>query len=214
MKNPHIALLATTFISFSALPFESEVEIVSPKGIVYSNFPDNINVKLEISLLNPNNNNCMTSAISEIKVEAKHENQQDFSIIHSNSTPALDNNCPDSYNFDWYVTEIGDYQLIVSTKHGNDYGYDEETVTFGMISAEYPAPPSVANGIINNDEFYKTIPGKIRGCIISKIAGVHASAKDDDYHYGPKGGPYDEDLIASDINAFYSDCLSSTQSKK
>ena len=70
------------------------------------------------------------------------------------------------------------------------------------INVEYPAPPAVANGIINGDPYLKSQAPKKRGGVISKIAERHAKEK----WYGPKGGPYDENTIANDVQYFFGTC--------
>ena len=99
----------------------------------------------------------------------------------------------------WTVPAAGTYSLLVSAKHTGDTGLDEETVTFLTLNVEYPAPPAVANAYLNANNPPKS---KVRGCIISAIAELHAK----DSAYGPKGGPYDNELIIEDVLEFRADC--------
>lgn len=98
----------------------------------------------------------------------------------------------------WTVASPGDYTIAVLTQHRSDVGLDEETVTISSVAVEYPAPPAVANAYINAN--YKSIAGKKRGTIISVIAENQAKSE----KYGPRGGPYDEDLIKADVDSYVS----------
>lgn len=100
----------------------------------------------------------------------------------------------------WAVENPGTYTVAVSVKHQNAEGGDVETVIISQLSAEYPAPPAVANAYINAN--LKSGSAKVRGCVISKIADNHAKEST----YGPKGGPYDETLIESDVLAYWPTC--------
>jgi hypothetical protein len=138
--------------------------------------------------------------------------------IYSNADPFPSNACPslvapltgctvtDSHNgsmtVTWSIPSPGDYAITVEATHGNNTGDDtEEPISAVLIvSAEFPAPPAVANAYINSDPSLKSLIGKRRGCVISKIAEQHAKYET----YGPKGGPYNEAAIQSDVNAFSS----------
>jgi len=97
---------------------------------------------------------------------------------------------------DWTVGAPGSYSLLVSVKHQGSTGEDVETVQFLTLTAEYPAPPAVANAYMNAVNPPKK--AKVRGCVISAIAELHAK----DSAYGPKGGPYNEAVIRQDVDAF------------
>ena len=100
----------------------------------------------------------------------------------------------------WSVAAPGTFSVGVSIKHQGDTGIDTETVTFSLVAVEYPAPPAIANAYINST--YKGISAKKRGCVISLIANNHAH----DSKYGPKGGPYDNNLVRSDVDAYIYSC--------
>jgi hypothetical protein len=102
----------------------------------------------------------------------------------------------------WTVVAPGSYTILVSVKYKGDTGSDEETVQVVQLSAEYPAPPAVANAYINSDAYLKSLSGKRRGCIISQIAEQHAKYS----MYGPKGGPYDNAAIKAAAASFASSC--------
>ena len=100
------------------------------------------------------------------------------------------------------VNEPGQYAVTVSTKLRDEMGTDQETVNVQLIAVEWPAPPAVANGMINSDSNLRTLTGKQRGCVISAIANKHAQQSG----YGAKGGPYNNPLIYNDIFAFLAQC--------
>ena len=96
----------------------------------------------------------------------------------------------------WTVNGPGSYVITMRIRHQGTEDTDEETVAVTLIVAEYPAPPAIANQYIAAKK-YKLTSGT-RGCIISAIAQNHAH----DNKYGPKGGPYDNALVNSDVD-FY-----------
>ncbi len=106
----------------------------------------------------------------------------------------------------WTVGGVGDYTIVLTATYRGETGVDTEVVTVAQLSAEFPAPPSVANAYINSGADGLKLSGKQRGCVISKIAERHA--KESPYYYGPKGGPYVEDLIKGDVRTFAGVCQS------
>lgn len=96
----------------------------------------------------------------------------------------------------WTVSGPGNYTITVSVKHRGDTGEDEELVAVALMAVEYPAPPAVANAYIKS-QYSKLTAGR-RGCVISAIALEHGQNE----RYGPKGGPYNETLIHSDVDTF------------
>lgn len=112
----------------------------------------------------------------------------------------LDNDTQARVGLNWTVPAPGSYSLLVSVKHQGDTGQDVETVQFLTLTAEYPAPPAVANAYMNANNPPKK--AKVRGCVISAIAELHAK----DSAYGPKGGPYNDAVIRSDVDAFRALC--------
>jgi hypothetical protein len=75
-----------------------------------------------------------------------------------------------------------------------------------LMTAEYPAPPSVANKYINGTSALKSASAKVRGCVLNEIAREHGQ----NTKYGPKGGPYDESLIRSDVYSFWTGACGAT----
>jgi hypothetical protein len=94
----------------------------------------------------------------------------------------------------WTVPGPGNYTITVSVKHQGTTGDDEETVAVALLAVEYPAPPAVANAYIKST--YAKLTAGRRGCVISAIAIEHGQNE----RYGPKGGPYNESLIRSDVD--------------
>lgn len=108
-----------------------------------------------------------------------------------------------SISIPWTVPAPGTYTITVSLRHNSAEGEGEvEDVTYALTAVEFPAPPAVANNYLNTAYTKSQLSSKKRGCIISQIAARHAQ----DSYYGPKGGPYDEILIQSDANSFFSNC--------
>jgi hypothetical protein len=100
----------------------------------------------------------------------------------------------------WTVPNPGTYTITVRVKHASDTGEDEESVMFALLTAEYPAPPAVANAYIKST--LGRLAAKVHGCVISSIAEKHAK----DSAYGPRGGPYNQGWIEGDVNAFRIAC--------
>lgn len=212
-------LFATALTVSVAQAFTPTIEIVEPSGTQYvDGFPVDVQVVMEISLRgqpttgNPLGN-CMTNAVNSIEVEATHESGSS-NVIHSVSNPSLGNLCPATYSFSWEVQQPGSYSLVITAVHGNDEGEAVETVEFITLAVEYPAPPAQANAYINANEYLKSLPGKQRGCVISMVADKHAKLAGSLEGYGPKGGPYDGDMIEQDVEVFFGVCASGNAGKR
>ena len=102
----------------------------------------------------------------------------------------------------WSIPSPGTYSLLVSAKYKGADGSDQETILVAQTTAEFPAPPAVANAYINGDPYLRALSGKRRGCVISKVAEQHAQYS----AYGPKGGPYDQAAIQAAAMSFSSSC--------
>lgn len=101
----------------------------------------------------------------------------------------------------WSIPGVGTYTIVVSGKYQGATGTDTEVVEVAAtISAEYPAPPAVANAYINAQGKGYVTAGQ-RGCIIGKIA------KDAQMDvFGARPGPYDTDLIEGYVLAYMPGC--------
>lgn len=102
----------------------------------------------------------------------------------------------------WTVSTIGTYTITVVARYTSQEGQDTEEVTVANSTAEYPAPPAVANAYINSSTWRTYLTGKQRGCVISKIAEQHGKFS----AYGPKGGPYSDSAIQQAVGTFASAC--------
>lgn len=102
----------------------------------------------------------------------------------------------------WTVSANGTYTITVVAKYKNAEGQDSEQVTVANSTAEYPAPPAVANAYINASTWRTYLTGKQRGCVISKIAEQHGKFS----AYGPKGGPYSASAIEQAVGSFAGFC--------
>jgi hypothetical protein len=104
--------------------------------------------------------------------------------------------------YDWIVDGIGTYPLTITSRHTGT-GIEEEeqniNVELLLVDVEHPAPPAVANAILKT---MSKLKGGVHGCVISKIANAHAQQS----KYGPKGGPYNKELIESDVDLFLAQC--------
>jgi hypothetical protein len=99
----------------------------------------------------------------------------------------------------WTISAPGSYVLLVSVKHKNDVGEGTETVQVYVVTAGYPAPPSIANAYINSISALKSGSSKVRGCILNEIARENGQNN----KYGPNGGPYNEPLVRHDVFVFW-----------
>jgi hypothetical protein len=102
----------------------------------------------------------------------------------------------------WTVTEVPKtYTIFIKTRHQSVDGTDTEDVDVQFdFAVEYPAPPAVANAYINSlpAATKKKFTSGVRGCVNSLIAEGHAKFEE----YGPKGGPYDVEMIQYDVRDF------------
>lgn len=114
-------------------------------------------------------------------------------------------NALDAYNASltarWNVPAVGEYTIVVSGKHKSAIGEDVEVVQVSQLSAEYPAPPAVANAYINTKP-RSWLTSTQRGCIIKQVAEQHGQYA----AYGPKGGPYNVALIQAAVESYASGC--------
>lgn len=206
LKQSTLAFAIAAAISAApAMAFEPGISIIEPSGVYYvDGFPVNVPVTLAVDLYNPNNGNCISSAINGITVEASLNEVSNE--IHSTNNPNLGNVCPATYGFNWSVSQPGSYNLVVTVRHGNDEGVAIEEVEFLTLAVEYPAPPAVANAYINSNDHLRALPGRQRGCVISGVAEKHAKLAGTIDGYGPKGGPYNIDAIHMDVDAFFGTC--------
>lgn len=104
----------------------------------------------------------------------------------------------------WQIPAPGVYTLTVETRHGGAGGAvvvsDSETITAETtVVAEYPALPAVVNAYIHART--PSMPGKVKGCLISEIAKVHEA-------WYPKNvyAPYTNTTVRTALANFYSLC--------
>lgn len=215
-----VALTCLGYSGLASAQAVTSVSVMEPTGVIYvSGFPAPVDVVLRIDARN-NPGNCANAGIAEIIVGATGTAPFDTRVeILNDDDPTLvdgDNNvidndnvvCPGFYSFLWQVPRADTYDLDVFVRRGNTEGDTDEEVTFvlELVSVEYPAPPSVANAYINGDPNLKSLHGKQRGCVISKVAGKHAKLAGTAEGYGPKGGPYDQAAIEQDVIDFFQEC--------
>ena len=201
------AVAALLFASAPAAADEPVMTILQPTGTVYlASFPAVVPVRFQVNHepINTLNVLSVVSGIDTVLGDVGNpfgQSGQTPNCTHVNNDGAfsycsIDGPTQATVGLNWTVPAAGTYLLSVSIKDKNDVGGDQETVQFLTLTAEYPAPPAVANAYLNSGS--KLPKGNVRGCIISAIAELHAK----DSYYGPKGGPYDNDLIRSDVDEF------------
>lgn len=205
------AVATLLFASAPAAADDPVMTILQPKGIVYlASFPAVVPVRFQVNHdpINTLNALKVVSGIDTVLGDVGNpfgQQNQPAQCTHVNNDGAfnycsIDSPTQATVGLNWTVPSPGTYLLTVEIK---DRGYDgegTETVQFVTLTAEYPAPPAVANAYLNSGS--KLPKGNVRGCIISAIAELHAK----DSYYGPKGGPYNNDLIRSDVDEFRRDC--------
>lgn len=99
----------------------------------------------------------------------------------------------------WAVT-LGTHTLSFTVRHRGQVELEDVEVTVVLVSAEYPAPPAIANAYIN--QTYRSVAPKRRGCVISQIAEYHA--KEQRYNAAP--GPYNEQQVWTDVDTLIGSC--------
>jgi hypothetical protein len=190
------------------------VVITSPSGTVYSaSFPFTLPISFNVTHHEVKNLNVLDVQVNGTSIFTNED-----PIGNPFSGPGNTNACSSgmtapnisacnvadsdhaSATAPWSVPAPGAYTIAVSIRHQSATGEAEEEVIISQLNAEHPAPPAVANAYINAN--LKSGAAKVRGCVISKIAENHAK----DSKYGPKGGPYDEGLIESDVVYYWPTC--------
>lgn len=204
-----VVVFASVLFSGAASADEPTVTILSPSSTVYlATYPSNVPLSFRV-----NHPTGFIYQLSALNVEV-----DGTSIVNGGSTIGnpfggnvescantsaaagitsciIDSSTQATVGANWSVPAPGNYILNVSVKHQGATGEDEESVVVATLTAEYPAPPAVANAYINA---HYSIKSKARGCVISAIAELHAK----DSAYGPKGGPYNVGAIQADVDAF------------
>ena len=205
--------LALVLGSGAALADEPVLTVLEPTGTAYlPGFPAVVPVAFRVDHADVSNLNVLKVEVDGASILGVDEVGNPFkgpgnvsacANIDANprfSSCTLHSAAAVTVGLDWVVPAPGAYSLLVSVKHQGETGEDIEAVQFLTLTAEYPAPPAVANAYMNSTNPPKK--AKVRGCVISAIAELHAK----DSAYGPKGGPYDEAMIKEDTDAFRALC--------
>src|SRR5262245_51662874 len=200
-----VAAMAVTQHAYADGP---TLTINSPTGTVYvASFPtlQQLNVTLshnQLKSLNvldlAVNGSSLTGTIGNPFDGANQCKYPNMSVTSSCTTNGLDQA---SITVPWTVSGPGSSVVTASAKHQGEEGEVTETVTFALIAVEYPAPPAIANAYINQT-YGGRGAARVRGCVINQIATYHAQFE----RYGPKGGPYNNALIYSDVISFWRPC--------
>jgi hypothetical protein len=205
-----LALMASLLLYAPARKVKANtpvINVTSPTGTVFvSSFPYATSIALTIhhvSLKDLNvfevtvDGNTLTGVIGN---PFDNSNQCRPAAFVGGTTCNTSSDDDASVTVPWSVPGPGTYTVGVRIRHNGSEGTDEEDVTFALVAVEYPAPPAIANGYINST--YKKISATKRGCIISQVANNHAHES----KYGPKGGPYDNDLVKADVDIYIYSC--------
>lgn len=204
-----LALSCATAILLSsgaALADQPTLTILEPTGTVYlASFPAVVPVSFRVNHTGIDEVNVLNVEVDGVSIigEGVGNPFHGGTCENTNKNLAFNSCNVDSASqatvgLNWSVPVPGSYSLTVSVKHRGLEGEDLEEVQFLTLNAEYPAPPAVANKYMNANP-PKT---KVRGCVISAIAELHAK----DSYYGPKGGPYNDALIRADVDEFRGVC--------
>jgi hypothetical protein len=183
------------------------INITAPMGTVFvSSFPYAATLSMNVSHSKLHNLNALKVSVDGVELYATVGNPFDGDDLcrpvafTGGATCATTDDSNATITIPWSVAAPGTFSVGVEIRHQGDEGVDTETITFTLVAVEYPAPPATANAYINST--YKGISAKKRGCVISQIANNHAQ----DSKYGPKGGPYDNNLVRSDVDAYIFSC--------
>ena len=206
-------LLVLMILSFGvfALPVRADAPVLtvnSPTGTVFvASFPSlqQLNLTLKHSQLSDLNvlevfvdGVSLTGAIGNPFDNANACKSPNMNVTSTCVTNGLDEA---TFTVPWTVPGPKTYTVTASVKHQGVQGDVSETVTFALIAVEYPAPPAIANAFINATYGPKA-GAKTRGCVINQIAEHHAKFE----RYGPKGGPYNNNLVHSDVTTLWPRC--------
>jgi hypothetical protein len=223
-----ICAIAAVGLAAAAIGFanEPQITITSPSGALYVNqFPYSAPITFSIyhgpSTTSPSTTSELKN-INVLQVSVNGVPLVDFGSggplgnpfdndNHCSSQMTVANgilNCSSSdannatITVPWTISGPGSYVLLVSVKHKNEIGEGAETVQVYVVTAGYPAPPSIANAYINSVSLLKTGSPKVRGCVLNEIARENGQNN----KYGPNGGPYNEALVRHDVGVFWTPC--------
>lgn len=205
------ALFSSAAYAVQPLASPPALNITSPTGTVYSAvFPYTQPVATQITMTAGALGNLTgfnvkidsTSITGNLNAYAENTNQCTTAVTTDGKSCTSDGSAVGTITVPWTVSAIGTYTITVVARYRNDVGQDTEQVTVANSTAEYPAPPAVANAYINTSTWRTYLTGKQRGCVISKIAEQHGKFS----AYGPKGGPYSASAIEQAVGSFAGSC--------
>jgi len=211
-------LSAVAFGAFAQAGIAPTLNITSPTGsggpLFFGSFPALTNIAYTVVMNGGIQLKDLTNLDVTVNGVSLYGGPQD---AFANGQPALNqcqgvpatapNTCNtlDPFNANltarWTVPAVGEYTIVVSGKHQSQTGEDMEIVQVATLSAEYPAPPAVANAYINSKP-RNWVTSTQRGCIIKVIAEQHGQYS----AFGPKGGPYNVPLIQATVDSVASSC--------
>jgi hypothetical protein len=204
LKKLVLAILAVLLVTAPASADAPNIELTIASAIAVASFPVTVGIPLTIThdaLKDLHVFNVLVNDVSltggdvgdpfDTSNQCKNPNLTSVtSLCTTNGSNTADVVVP------WTIYGPGSYVVTTHIRHRGTEDTDEETVAVTLIVAEYPAPPAIANQYIAAKK-YKLTSGA-RGCIISAIAQNHAHNS----RYGPKGGPYNDALVNSDVEDY------------
>lgn len=195
-----LALAVVSGVAWAGAP---DVQITAPAGTVYLTIPGTTNITVTVT---HSDTGAGVDPVQNFDVRVGTSSLIGGPIADPFTQTACNAGMPAvcsvsgdtaTVTIPWNISAPGEYAIAASARHGGCAtcaDADEEAVTVvALVSAEFPAPPAVANDYLKQ-MYGKAIKSGVRGCIISQIANLHAKES----KYGPKGGPYDEVGIRSD----------------
>lgn len=194
-----IALLTAASISAPARADMPDIQLTATSAITVPGFPATVAIPLTIEHQDLHNLNVFEVLVDNVSLTGSIGNPFDgadacAAAMNSNGlTCSTSSSWHADVTAPWTVSAPGSYLLKARIRHQGLQDIDDETVTVQLIVVEYPAPPAIANAYVKAQR-YKLTSGT-RGCILSTIAHEHGQNE----RYGPKGGPYDESLVHSDV---------------
>jgi hypothetical protein len=230
MRNIYACAALVLAAAATAFANEPQITITSPSGALYVNqFPYSAPITFSIYHGPSTDSPSTTSELKNVHVLQVLVNGTpliDFSDGGPLGKPFDNNNqCSNQMNVGngvlncsandanhatvtvpWTISGPGSYVLLVSVKHKNEVGNDTETVQVFLVTAGYPAPPSIANTYINSVASLKSAAPKVRGCVLNEIAREHGQNN----KYGPQGGPYNDPLVRHDVFVFWTGSCGAT----
>ena len=155
-----VLLLAFSVVSFAATAPTIELNPIGP--LTYASFPQTYNVTGTATFSNP---------LQELQLQID-------GTLHGVALGTITAaNSPYSFSFPWTITQPGTYEVKVTGKHGNAWGYDdEEVVVTTTVVVDFPAAPAIAAELLRENG----VRGRDHGKYVSMVAHEMGSWDEDE----------------------------------